>query len=94
MKLRSILFLFAFSALAVQAQTLDDAKNLFGEGRYAEALPVFLSEYASSPDNAQLNYGWSLPLRNRKNPTVRKNLAFAAKKNIPEARLYLGQCTR
>jgi hypothetical protein len=92
MKLRSILFLFTFSVLALQAQTLDDAKKIFGEGRYAEALPVFQSEYASSPDNAQLNQWLGVCLyETGKILQAEKYLAFAAKKNIPEAHLYLGQ---
>lgn len=92
MKLRSILLLFAFSAFVVQAQTLDDAKIFFGEGRYAEALPVFQSEYASSPDNAQLNQWLGVCLyETGKILQAEKYFAFAAKKNIPEARLYLGQ---
>jgi hypothetical protein len=92
MKLRSILFLFALSALVAQAQTLDDAKKNFGEKRYAEALPVFQSEYALSPDNAQLNLWLGVCLyETGKIQQSEKYLAFAAKKNIPEAHLYLGQ---
>jgi hypothetical protein len=92
MKLRSILLFFAFSALVAQAQTLDDAKKKFGEGRYAEALPVFQSEYASSPENAQINHWLGVCLyETGKIQQSEKYLAFAAKKNIPEARLYLGQ---
>ncbi|PLB85591.1 hypothetical protein C0T31_10060 [Dysgonamonadaceae bacterium] len=92
MKLRSILLFFAFSALVAQAQTLDDAKKNFGEGRYAEALPVFQSEYASSPENAQINHWLGVCLyETGKILQAEKYLAFAAKKNIPEAHFYLGQ---
>jgi len=76
----------------MQAQTLEDAKALYLEGRYAEALPLFQQEYQNDPNNCiyQSVVGVSLYETGRI-LEAEKYLSFAAQKKIPESYLYLGE---
>lgn len=65
MKLKYISFIILLGVFHQQllvAQTLDDAKVWYLEGRYAEALPVFKAEYQVNPMDAPLNQ-WLSTLR-------------------------------
>ena len=77
---------------SVQAQTIDDAKNWYLEGRYADALPVFLLEYQENPKDASLNQwlGVSLYKTGRLTEAV-KYLEYASSKKVNEAYLVLGE---
>ena len=57
MKLRHIvtLFIFVLGCFILRGQTLEEAKKLYLEGRYAEALPIFQTEYLLNPNDASLN---------------------------------------
>ncbi len=85
-------FLFCLFGFSLHAQTLDDARGWYLEGRYAEALPVFRAEYLHTPDNPPLNQwiGVSL-LETGRLAEAEKYLTFASLKKIPEASLYLGE---
>lgn len=94
MNIRSICHMVFFVVLCMplQAQTLDDAKQWFQEGRYAEALPVFQSEYQGSPTNANLNLwlGASLYETGRL-MEAQEYLEFASGRRTTDAYLYLGE---
>ena len=52
MKLRHLVtsFVFVLGCFILRGQTLEEAKKLYLEGRYAEALPIFQTEYLSKPN--------------------------------------------
>lgn len=93
MKLHKFFILiFVLLTFNLKAQTMDDAKQWYQEGRYAEALPYFQSEYALNPDNATLNLWLGISLfETGSMMESEKHLVFASKKNIPEAFIYLGE---
>jgi|AGTN01.3.fsa_nt_gi WD40-like Beta Propeller Repeat. len=83
--------LFSTCGISLQAQTLDDAKNRYQEGRYAEALPVFQAEYLNNPGNASLNQWLGVSLyETGRVLEAEKYLAFASQKKITEAYIHLG----
>lgn len=83
--------LFLSLCLSVRGQSLDDAKNWYLEGRYADALPVFQREYENKPNDASLNQWLGVSLYETGNlPAAGKYLLFASQKRIPEAYIYLG----
>ena len=93
MKIQHIIstLLLCVSAFLLHGQNMEDARNWYLEGRYAEALPVFRAEYLNTPDNASLNQwiGVSL-LETGRVAEAEKYLIVASQKKIPEASLYLG----
>lgn len=94
MRLTHILFVFILTVAPslLTAQTLDEAKKWYLEGRFADALPVFQAEQIKTPDNPSLNQwlGASLFEVGRFSEAERY-LIFASQKKIPEAYLYLGE---
>lgn len=78
---------------AVLAQTLNEAKELYLQGEYAKALPIFEAEYNAKPDDANLNqwYGVCLLQTGKNLPKAEECLLVASKKRIQESFLYLGQ---
>lgn len=94
MKLKHIFWTFLFSSFCIilQGQTLDDAKAMFNEGNFADALPIFRTEYNVTPDNANLNYWLGVSLFETGMLTEsEKHLAFSSKKNIRDSYIYLGE---
>ena len=94
MKIRYIqaIFLFILLCAPLHAQSLDEAKGWYLEGRYAEALPVFQREYQEKPDNAPLNQWVGVCLyETGKILEAKGYLEFASSKKIPEGYLYLGK---
>ena len=94
MRIRYIqaIFLFILLAAPLHAQSLDEAKGWYLEGRYAEALPVFQREYQEKPDNAPLNQWVGVCLyETGKILEAKEYLEFASSKKIPEGYLYLGK---
>ena len=78
--------------ITLQAQTLEDAKEWYLEGRYAAALPLFQQEYQQDPGNASLNQWLGVSLyETGRILEAEPYLSFAAEKKIPEAYLYLGE---
>ncbi len=84
-------FVFVFST-NLSSQTLDEAKKLYLDGKYAEALPAFEKAIKSSPKNPSYNqwYGNSL-FETGKLEESEPYLKFAASKNIQEAFNSLGK---
>ena len=84
-----ILMFFCFCA---KAQTLDDAKSWYLEGRYAEALPVFQTEYLNNPNNASINQWLGVSLyETGRILEAQKYLEFASGRKITDAYIYLGE---
>lgn len=80
---------FCFSA---KGQSLDEAKSLYLEGRYAESLPIFQTEYLNNPNNASINQWLGVSLyETGKILEAQKYLEFASKRRIVESYLYLGE---
>ncbi|MDD3967603.1 MAG: tetratricopeptide repeat protein [Proteiniphilum sp.] len=94
MKNKHILFTILLSSLlfSLRGQTLDDARNWYLEGRYADALPVFQGAFTADSTHAALNQwlGVSL-LKTGRIMDAERHLIFAAGNRIPEATLYLGE---
>lgn len=94
MKLRHIFYtiLFSFFSIILQGQTLDDAKAMFNDGNFAEALPVFRAEYDSIPNNAALNQWLGVCLfETGQLMESEKHLVFASKNKINNSYIYLGE---
>lgn len=92
MNVRITLFFVCLLSMCsiLRAQSLDDAKNLYKEKRFAEALPVFRAEYEAKPDNAPLNLWLGVCLYETGNfLEAEKYLSFASQKNQVDACLYL-----
>ncbi|MDR0427073.1 MAG: tetratricopeptide repeat protein, partial [Dysgonamonadaceae bacterium] len=74
------------------AQSLDDAKALYEEGKYAESLPVFERIIQSSPKNVSYNqwYGTCL-LETGAIEKARPYLEYASERKMTEAFRSLGK---
>ena len=78
--------------LSLKGQTLDDARSMYLEGRYAEALPVFREAFREDSTNASLNQWLGVCLlKTGKILEAEQYLLFADRKKIPDAPLYLGE---
>ena len=87
-----ILLTFIWLTPTVCAQTLDEARKLYLEGKYAAALPAFETAIKSSPKNASYNqwYGTCL-LETGRLKEAFQYLEFAASKDIMESYNSLGK---
>ena len=86
---------FLLISLNVGAQSPDDMRKLYMEGKYAEVLPLLEKAIQSSPKNASIYlynlwYGNSL-LETGKPEQARASLTLAASKKIAEAYKSLGK---
>jgi hypothetical protein len=86
---------FLLISLNVGAQSADDIRKLYMEGKYAEVLPLLEKTVKSSPKNTLYNlynywYGNSL-LETEKPEQARAYLTFAASKKITDAYKSLGK---
>ena len=89
----TVIFL-ASALLALDAQTLEDARNMYRAGLYEEALPIFEKNLKKKPKTPSLNqwYGVCLYETGRK-AEAEKYLKIAASGKIPESYRYLaGVC--
>ena len=74
------------------AQTLNEAREWYLQGKYADALPVFQDEYQNKPNDAPLNQWLGVSLFKTGNiKEAEKYLKYASDKKIPEAYLSLGE---
>ena len=84
--------LFGLLCKTAFSQTLDDAKKWYLEGQYADALPVFQSEYQNSPKDASLNQWLGVSLyKTGRLLEAEQYLAYASAKKVIEAYIYLGE---
>ncbi|MDD4822339.1 MAG: tetratricopeptide repeat protein [Bacteroidales bacterium] len=90
---RCLFFLFALTLLPLfsMAQTLEEAKQLFFDNKFAEAKPVFATLVKKTPRNASYNHWYGVCLyKTGETESAIKYLTFAASKKIQEAPRYLG----
>lgn len=86
------IYILMFFCLYATGQTLDDAKSWYLEGRYAQALPVFQTEYLNNPNNPSLNQWLGVSLyQTGRIKEAQKYLEFASERKIPESYIYLGE---
>ncbi|MDR0681353.1 MAG: tetratricopeptide repeat protein [Dysgonamonadaceae bacterium] len=81
-----------FFVTNLQAQSLEDARKLYLEGKYAEVLPIFEQLVKSSPKNASYNQWYGNCLLETGNPEKAEEfLQLAASKKITESYASLGK---
>lgn len=86
----TILLVILFQSL--HSQTLDDAKSWYLDGRYADALPIFKTEYKEKPKDASLNQWLGVSLYKTGRLTeAEQYLKYASERKIPESYLTLGE---
>ena len=77
---------------SLNAQTLEDAREWYLEGRYADALSIFKTEYLEDPQDAPLNQWLGMSLYKTGHLTeAEQYLKYASDRKIPEAYLSLGE---
>ena len=93
MKKKNILFfLLCFLLTSLSAQTLEQARGMYGRGQYAEAKPVFQKYVKSQPANGNYNLWYGVCcLKTGNAAEALKYLETAVKKRIPSGQLYLAQ---
>lgn len=78
--------------ITINAQTIDDAKMWYQEGKYAEALPILMEEYNLNPENKLINQFLGISLFEiGKFVESEKYLTFASNSSISEVYIYLGE---
>lgn len=79
-------------SVGLQAQSLDQAKKLYNEGKYAEAKPVFEKLVKTTPSNSSYNHWYGVccfetgDLEN-----AEKHLKVAVKRKVQEAYRYMAE---
>ena len=82
----------AACAATLQAQTLEQAKALFRQGKYAEAKPVFQRYARSYPNNGSYNYWYgACCYETGEKALSEKHLLTGARRKVQEAFRYLGR---
>lgn len=92
--IRGILYFVALLMLPgmTNAQSMDEAKEMYLAGDYAGALPVFEEALAAKPKDPSLNQWVGVCLlRDGKAEDAKKYLEFANTKGIVEAPRYLAE---
>lgn len=94
--MRSIVLYIFFSVYflsSLSAQSLDEAKELYLQGEFEKALPIFETYYNEKPNDASLNqwYGVCLFETGGDIQLAEKCLLTASKKNIQDSFYYLGK---
>ena len=82
--------LFLLTSLFGYAQSLDQAKILYNEGRYEEAKPVMEKLVKQSPNNSSYNQWYGVCCYETKDfENAEKYLIVANKRKVPESYRYL-----
>ncbi|MCD8177214.1 MAG: tetratricopeptide repeat protein [Tannerellaceae bacterium] len=77
---------------SLQAQSLDQAKKLYNEGKYEEAKPAFEKLVKRTPSNASYNHWYGVCCyETGEYAAAEPYLVNAAKRNVQEAFRYLGE---
>lgn len=86
------LLLFLLSSFSGIAALLDDAKELYIDGKYKEALPLFMEQYQKTPTNPSLNQWIGVCLfKTDKRDEAVKYFTVANTKGVLEAPIYLAE---
>ena len=81
-----------FCGSVLQAQTLTQAKQMYNEGKFAEARPVFERLVKQVPSNASYNHWYGVCCyETGELEKAIKPLSFAVKRKVQEAYRYLGE---
>lgn len=76
----------------LQAQSLDQAKKLYNEGKYAEAKPAFEKLVKQAPSNSSYNLWYGVCCYETGDLAgAEKYLSVAAKRKVPDAYKHLGE---
>jgi len=90
-KLHILIIMFG-CVLSGYTQTLEQAKELFKNGAFAQAKTIFAQHIKSKPKDANLNQWYGVCLYETGDRAIaEKHLLIAAQKSIPEAFRYLGE---
>lgn len=82
----------AVTCMSVSAQSLDQAKRLYNEGKYAECMPAFEKLVKQSPNNSSYNQWYGICCYETGNVNeAEKYLKVAASRNAPDALKYLSE---
>lgn len=92
-KIKYILLLIGcLAGLNLQAQTLVQAKELYKNGEYQKAKPVFKKYVKSQSGNGNYHLWYGVCCLHTEEPDLAvKHLEIAVKKRIPSGQLFLGQ---
>lgn len=91
-KKRILSVLLCLTAFTLSAQTLEEAKELFKNGQFEQAKPVFQKYAKSTPANPNYNFWYGACCYETGEKTIaEKYLVMGANKKIQEAFRYLGQ---
>lgn len=76
----------------LQAQSLDQAKKLYNDGKYAEAKPAFEKLVKQAPNNSSYNHWYGVCCFETGDLTgAEKHLKVAVKRKVQEAYRYLAE---
>ncbi|MCK9300789.1 MAG: tetratricopeptide repeat protein [Bacteroidales bacterium] len=90
--MKNLLFIFLLFSAGLSAQTLTEARALFTEGDYEQALPVFERELRRKPKDANLNYWYGACLYHTgKQTEALPYLNTGERSKIPTASLLLAE---
>ena len=89
-------WIMAFAATCIcgsmQAQTLNEAKALYNEGKYAEAKPAFEKFVKQSPGNASYNHWYGVCcLETGDIENAEKYLSVSVKRKVIDGFKYMGE---
>ena len=96
MKISFDKWIMAFAATCIcgsmQAQTLNEAKALYNEGKYAEAKPAFEKFVKQSPGNASYNHWYGVCcLETGDIENAEKYLSVSVKRKVIDGFKYMGE---
>ncbi|WP_080902564.1 M48 family metallopeptidase [Parabacteroides sp. Marseille-P3160] len=90
-KIYAVLLLLSL-CLNISAQSLDQAKKLYNEGKYEEAKPAFEKLVKQSPNNSSYNHWYGVCCYETGDfEEAKKHLTVAMKKKVQEAYRYLAE---
>lgn len=79
-------------SIGLQAQSLDQAKKLYNEGKYAEAKPAFEKLVKTSPSNSSYNHWYGVCCFETGDlDNAEKYLSVAVKRKVQEAYRYMAE---
>ena len=88
----SLAAIFALVTMApAEALTLDQARELYKAGKYAEAAPVFKAQLKRRPNDGSLNHWYGVCLfHEKKYAEAEKYLKVGVKRKVLESPHFLG----
>ena len=87
-----LVFFFSATSTGVSAQTLNEARKLYEQGKYAQAKPVFQRYVKQVPGNGNYNLWYGVCcFQTGDAHTAVRHLEVAVRKRIPSGQLWLGQ---